>query len=177
SISFSEDVPARFAACGWHVQTCDGHDGQALDAAITAARAETGKPSLIAMKTIIGFGSPNRAGSYSVHGAPLGADEGALTKEALGWSAAPFEIPADLAAEWRRIGTQGSDARAAWQDRLAASAQRDEFNRRQSGTLPEGYDPALKAARDALFAAPKKAATRKASQMALEPLTEALPEM
>ncbi|MDP5306070.1 transketolase [Paracoccus spongiarum] len=177
SVSFSEDVPARLAACGWHVQSCDGHDGRALDAAIAAAKAETGKPSLIAMKTVIGFGSPNKAGSYAVHGSPLGADEAALTKEALGWSAAPFEIPAELAREWRQIGARGAAAREAWEARLAASADRAEFTRRLSGDLPAGYDAAVTAAREALFAAPKKAATRKASQMALEPLTEALPEM
>ena len=179
SISFSEDIPARLAACGWHVQSCDGHDGRALDAAMAAAKAETGKPSLIAMKTVIGFGSPNKAGTYSVHGSPLGKDEAALTKEALGWSAKPFQIPEALAQEWRDIGARGAPAREAWQARLAAKPAdlRDEFNRRLSGALPEGYDAAVKAARDALFAEPKKAATRKASQMALEPLTAAVPEM
>ncbi|WP_234853505.1 transketolase [Paracoccus everestensis] len=179
SISFSEDVPARFQACGWHVERCDGHDGKALDAAIAAAKAETGKPSLIAMKTVIGFGSPNKAGSYSVHGSPLGKDEAALTREAIGWPHEAFVIPEDLLSEWRKIGTRGATDREAWEARLAGKSAevRDEFNRRQSGILPEGYDAAVKAARDALFADPKKAATRKASQMALEPLTAALPEM
>ena len=179
SISFSEDVAARFQACGWHVQKCDGHDGKALDAAITAAKAETGKPSLIAMKTVIGFGSPNKAGTYSVHGSPLGRDEAALTREAIGWAHDPFVIPEDLLSEWRKIGTRGASDREAWEARLAGKSAevRDEFNRRLSGELPKGYDAAVKAARDALFAEPKKAATRKASQMALEPLTAALPEM
>ena len=179
SISFSEDVAARFQACGWHVQKCDGHDGKALDAAITAAKAETGKPSLIAMKTVIGFGSPNKAGTYSVHGSPLGRDEAALTREAIGWAHDPFVIPEDLLAEWRKIGTRGASDREAWEARLKnrSADVRAEFERRLSGTLPEAYDSALKAARDALFADPKKAATRKASQMALEPLTAALPEM
>ncbi|VDS09859.1 Transketolase 1 [Paracoccus haematequi] len=179
SISFSEDVPARFEACGWHVQSCDGHDGKALDAAIAAAKAETGKPSLIAMKTVIGFGSPNKAGSYAVHGSPLGRDEAALTREAIGWPHDPFVIPDDLLSEWRRIGTRGAADREAWEARLKdrSADVRAEFERRLSGTLPEAYDSALKAARDALFADPKKAATRKASQMALEPLTAALPEM
>lgn len=179
SISFSEDVPARLKACGWHVQSCDGHDGQALDAAITAAKAATGQPSLIAMKTVIGFGSPNKAGTYAVHGAPLGKDEAALTKEALGWTAAPFAIPEALAQEWRAIGGRGAATRKAWEERLAATPAglRDEFTRRLSGALPDTYEPALKAARTALFAEPRKAATRKASQMALEPLTAVLPEM
>ncbi|MDQ7777621.1 MAG: transketolase [Paracoccus aminovorans] len=179
SVSFSENIPARFEAMGWHVQSCDGHDGRALDAAITAAKAETGKPSLIAMKTVIGFGSPNKAGSYAVHGSPLGKDEAALTKEAIGWSAEPFTIPEDLAAEWRAIGQRGAQARADWQARLAAkpAETRAEFDRRQAGTLPGDYEPTLQDARARLFAAPKKAATRKASQMALEALAPALPEM
>ena len=177
SVSFSEDIPARFKACGWHVQSCDGHDGRALDAAMAAAKAETGKPSLIAMKTIIGFGSPNRAGSYSVHGSPLGKDEGALTREALGWSHDAFVIPDDLAAEWREIGARGAADREAWEARLAASPKGAALTQRLSGDLPEGYDAAVSAARDALFAAPKKAATRKASQMALEALTPAVPAM
>lgn len=179
SISFSEDVAARFAACGWHVQKCDGHDGKALDAAIAAAKAETGKPSLIAMKTVIGFGSPNKAGSYAVHGSPLGKDEAALTREAIGWPHEPFVIPADLSEEWRRIGTRGAKDREAWEARLKERSAdvRAEFQRRLTGTLPEAYDDALRAARKALFEEPKKAATRKASQMALEPLTAALPEM
>ena len=177
SVSFSEDIPARFKACGWHVQSCDGHDGRALDAAMETAKAETGKPSLIAMKTIIGFGSPNRAGSYSVHGSPLGKDEGALTREALGWTHDAFVIPDDLAAEWREIGARGAADREAWEARLAASPKGAALTQRLSGDLPEGYDAAVSAARDALFAAPKKAATRKASQMALEALTPAVPAM
>lgn len=179
SVSFSENIPARFQAMGWHVVSCDGHDGAALDKALTEAKAETAKPSLIAMKTVIGFGSPNKAGSYAVHGSPLGKDEAALTKEAIGWSAEPFVIPDDLASQWRAIGSRGAQARTEWEARLAAKAAdtRDEFNRRLSGALPAAYDAAVTAARDALFAAPKKAATRKASQMALEPLTAALPEM
>lgn len=177
SVSFSEDIPARFRACGWHVQSCDGHDGRALDAAIAAARAETAKPSLIAMKTVIGFGSPNKAGTYAVHGSPLGAEEAAATKAALGWTSEPFEIPAELMAEWRRIGARGADARMAWEARLAARPDREEFLRRLSGDLPAGYEAALADARNALFTAPKKAATRKASQMALEALTAAVPAM
>ena len=179
SVSFSEDVPARFRACGWHVQACDGHDGQALDAAIAAAKAETGKPSLIAMKTVIGFGSPNKAGTYAVHGAPLGAEEAALTKAALGWSAAPFHIPDDLAAEWRAVGAKGGALRQAWQARLDARSHEDRrrFLSRIAGELPADYATALSAARANLFAEPKKVATRKASQMALEALTAAVPAM
>lgn len=179
SVSFSEDVPARFRACGWHVQSVDGHDGAALTAAIAAAKAAGDKPSMIAMKTVIGFGSPGKAGSYAVHGAPLGPDEAQATKTALGWVAAPFEVPADLLAGWRQIGARGADARKAWTARLAARPvdQREAFLQRLSCTLPDGYEAALTLTREALFAAPKKAATRKASQMALEALTAAVPAM
>jgi transketolase len=151
SISFSEDIPARLRACGWHVQSCDGHDGKALDAAITAARAETAKPSLIAMKTVIGFGSPNKAGSCAVHGAPLGAEEAAATKAALGWMAEPFQIPAELMAEWRQIGARGAGVRKAWEARLAVrpATERAEFLRRLSGDLPAGYEAAVTEARAA----------------------------
>ncbi|MEI4487429.1 transketolase [Frigidibacter sp. MR17.14] len=177
SVSFSEDVPARLRACGWHVVRCDGHDAAALDAAMAEAKAETGRPSLIAMKTVIGFGSPNRAGTAKAHGSPLGADEGALAKAALGWTAAPFEIPADLAAEWRAIGARGAAARAEWQARLDGSAEAGAFAQRLSGDLPAGYGAAVAAARAALFDAPQAVATRRASQIALEALAAAVPAM
>lgn len=179
SISFSEDVPARLRACGWHVQSCDGHDAGALDAAIAAAKAESRMPSLIAMKTVIGFGSPKKAGTAAAHGAPLGPEEAAATKAALGWTAAAFEIPAGLGAEWRAIGERGRQQREAWQDRLAAmpADRRTEFERRLAGHLPQAYGDAIAKARGALFAEPRKAATRKASQMAIEAIGEALPEL
>ena len=179
SVSFSEDVPARFRACGWHVQSCDGHNTEAIDAAITAALQETAKPSLIALKTVIGFGSPNKAGTHGIHGSTLGAQEIAATRRALGWEHEPFEIPAGLLAEWRGIGSRGARSRADWDQRLAAqpAAMQTEFNRRIAQMLPHAYEAALQDARKALFAAPKKAATRKASQMALEALATALPEL
>ena len=177
SISFSEDIPARFKACGWHVLTCDGHDAKALDAAMTAAKAETKRPSLIAMKTTIGFGSPNRAGTAKAHGAPLGEEEGALAKANLGWDSTPFEIPALLAANWHAIGTRGTDARIAWEAKLAASEHSESFTARVAGHLPEIYERAVAMARASLFENPQKVATRKASQIALEHLTEAVPAM
>ncbi|EPX75674.1 transketolase [Salipiger mucosus] len=177
SVSFSEDVPARLAACGWHVIRCDGHDAEALDRAMTEAKAETGRPTLIAMKTLIGFGSPNRAGTAKAHGAPLGEEEGALAKAALGWEAAPFEIPAELAGTWQAIGARGAEARAEWEDALAASGQAEAFRHRIEGTLPEGYEAAVAEARKALFDAPQTVATRKASQIALERLAAAVPAM
>tara|TARA_A100000171_G_scaffold16498_2_gene14984 strand:- start:8301 stop:10307 length:2007 start_codon:yes stop_codon:yes gene_type:complete len=177
SISFSEDIPARLKACGWHVITCDGHDAKALDAAMTAAKAETKRPSLIAMKTTIGFGSPNRAGTAKAHGAPLGEEEGALAKANLGWDSKPFEIPTQLAANWHAIGTRGTDARIAWEAKLAASEHSEIFTARVAGHLPETYERAVAMARASLFENPQKVATRKASQIALEHLTEAVPAM
>ena len=177
SISFSEDVPARFRACGWHVISCDGHDANALDAAMTAAKAETARPTLIAMKTIIGFGSPNRAGTAKAHGAPLGEEEGALAKAALDWNAAPFEIPADLAASWKEIGTRGAAEREAWEAKLAVSSHAQAFRDRIAGKLPDNYENDVDKARNALFQTPQKVATRKASQIALEHLASAVPAM
>lgn len=177
SISFSEDVPARLAACGWHVLGCDGHDIPAVSQAIAQAKAQTAKPSLIAMKAVIGFGAPNKAGTAAVHGAPLGPEEAAAAKAALGWDAEPFEIPAELALGWHEIGARGEGARAAWEARLAASAQAGEFLRRTRRDLPDTYCAAVASARTALFNAPQKVATRKASQMALDALAPALPEL
>lgn len=177
SVSFSDDVPARMSACGWHVQSCDGHDATALSKAIAAAKGQTGQPSLIAMKTTIGFGAPNKAGTASAHGAPLGAEEAAAAKAALGWTTAPFEIPADLAAEWREIGARGQEARHAWKARLAQSDKHVEFVRRMENALPNAYYAAVTAARKTLFDAPQKVATRKASQMALAAVAPALPEL
>lgn len=179
SVSFSEDVPARFRACGWHVVSCDGHNGKEIDMAIAEAKAETGKPSLIALKTVIGFGSPNKAGTYSVHGSPLGGPEAAAAKQALGWTSPPFDIPSPLLSVWRAAGSRGTPERDAWEKRLAAvpSDRREDFTRRLARQLPAGYEEAVKAARAALFAEPKRVATRRASQMALEMLAPALPEL
>ncbi len=179
SISFSDDVPARLVACGWHAQACNGHDAQALKTAIAAARAETTKPSIIAMKTVIGIGAPTKAGTAGSHGAPLGVDEAAAAKQALDWSSEPFEIPADLAAQWRDIGAKGRTARLAWQKRLEAADAKicAEFVRRMAGDMPEGFDRAVADARAKLFTEPAKVATRKASQMALDVLAPALPEL
>ena len=177
--SFSDDTPARFLSAGWHVQTCDGHDVNAIDAAITAAKAVTDKPTLIAMKTVIGLGSPNRAGSASSHGAPLGADERALVRNALGLGGTDFDVPADVLDRWRDAGARGKAAHAAWRQRLEQTAPevRFEFLRRMAGTLPQGYDAAVVTARQSLFAVPQTVATRKASQIALTALTPVVREM
>lgn len=177
SVSFSEDVPARLAACGWHVLRCDGHDILEVSQAILDAKAETAKPTLIAMKTIIGFGAPNKAGTASAHGAPLGAEEAAAAKAALGWDAEPFEIPAELALDWYNIGARREGDRVAWEARLAVSADAGEFLRRTRHELPDAYDVAVTSARAALFDEPQNIATRKASQMALAALAPSLPEL
>ncbi|MBS1180964.1 MAG: tktA [Proteobacteria bacterium] len=179
SVSFSEDVGARFAACGWHVQACDGHAAAAVDAAIAAARKETARPSLIAMRTVIGYGSPNKAGKESSHGSPLGAKEAAATKAALHWTGGPFEIPENLLVRWREMGARGATARLAWERRLASKPAdvRDEFVRRDRRALPANYAAAVGELKAKLFAEPQKVATRRASQIALEALTAAVPEM
>ncbi|WP_279627843.1 transketolase-like TK C-terminal-containing protein [Thioclava nitratireducens] len=126
---------------------CDGHDAKALDEATAAKITEIASSSLTAMKTVIGFGSPNRAGTAKAHGATLGDEKGALAKQALGWNAAPFEIPEDLAASWVAIGVRGTQARAEWEDALAASGKAAKFTARVAGKLPEGYAAAIEAAR------------------------------
>ena len=179
AIAFTEDVSARFAAYGWHVESIDGHDPSAIDAAIIRARSETNKPSLIAMKTVIGYGSPNKAGKSSAHGAPLGAVEAAAAKSSYGWPVAPFEIPPNILESWRHIGTIGASAHADWKARLDAADldRRNEFLRRLAGTMPEDFGASVAVAIGKLFDHPQAVATRKASQIALESLASALPEM
>ena len=174
-LSTSEDIPARFAATGWHTTACDGHDFADIERAINEAIAD-GRPSLVACRTIIGKGAPNKQGGHNVHGSPLGADEIAATREAMGWSSAPFEIPADIAAAWAEAGARGAADRAAWEGRLNAHAQKGEFTRRMAGDLPADTS-VVKAYFDSLIANPPKVATRKSSEMALEAFTVALPEM
>lgn len=179
SISFSEDIPGRFAACHWHVQRCDGHDATALDAAITAAREESEKPSLIAMRTTIGYGAPTKSGTAASHGAPLGTEEAEAAREALGWTEPPFVIPPSAAQEWHEIGRRGVTARKDWEARIDAlpRSRRDAFMRRMRRQLPEGLSEVVATARSALFADPKKVATRRASQMALEVIADCVPEL
>ncbi|WP_334064111.1 transketolase [Limimaricola cinnabarinus] len=177
--AFTEDTTGRFEAAGWQVIACDGHDVAALDDAITRAKAETVRPTLIRMRTVIGLGSPNRAGTAASHGAPLGAEERALVRQALDWANEDFSVPAELLAEWRAAGARGAAEREAWEARLAAlpAERRAEFERRIAGEMPDGFDAAVARARESLFAEPQKVATRKASQIALETLAEACPEM
>lgn len=178
-IAFSEDVLARFDAYGWHTQRVDGHGQEAIDQAIALAKNETSKPSLIALKTVIGYGSPAKAGKNSAHGAPLGASEVIATKAVYGWTGAPFDVPEPILRAWRGIGARGAKARAEWEARLSNSGREvsAEFSRRISGALPSEYPEAIKSAKLSLLDKPQAVATRKASQIALETLTARLPEM
>lgn len=174
SLSTSEDILARYAATGWHVTACDGHDFADIRRALDEAAADD-RPSLIACRTLIGKGAPNKQGGHSVHGSPLGGEEIAATRAALGWNLPPFELPADVAGEWRSFGERGATARAAWEARLAANDKGAEFTDRMAGKLPA--DTGTTAHIESLIAAPQKVATRKASELALGPLTLNIPAM
>ncbi|WP_165312328.1 transketolase [Vibrio ziniensis] len=178
---FADDTPKRFEAYGWHViPAVDGHDADAINAAIIAAKAETGRPTLICTKTIIGFGSPNKAGSHDCHGAPLGADEIKAAREFLVWEYAPFEIPADIYANWD-AKEAGAAKEAAWDEKFAAYAAAypelaAEFKRRVNGELPAQWEEKANAVIAELQANPANIASRKASQNALEAFGKMLPE-
>jgi len=174
SLSTSEDIPARYRASGWHVEACDGHDPADIARAFDAAIADP-RPSLVACRTIIGKGAPNKQGTSATHGAALGASEVAAARAALGWDAPPFVIPDDILSEWREAGGRGAATREAWQARLDASADASEFGRRMRGDLPEGR--AIETHLNALITKAANVATRKSSEMALEALTALLPEM
>ncbi len=175
SLSTSEDMAKRFDAAGWHVIACDGMDFAAVDKAVAAAKADP-RPSLIACRTTIGFGAPTKAGTSGAHGAALGAKEIAGAREALEWTSPPFVIPDDIAAAWAAVGRRGATAHGAWAARLAGSAEAAEFSRRMAGALPEG-DSSSATFIASLVANPVNVATRKASEMALEALTAAMPEL
>ena len=177
SVSDSTDQAARFKASGWNTDAVDGHDHAAIASAIEAAR-NSGKPTMIACKTTIGFGAPTKAGTSKVHGAPLGAEEIAATRKALDWDYEPFEIPADIRDAWRIAGLNAAHAKKDWQKRLDAadSELRAEFERRMRGDLPSALETALDDYKKALAAEPKNVATRKASEMALTVINEALPD-
>ncbi|EGQ8482999.1 transketolase [Vibrio parahaemolyticus] len=177
---FSDDTPKRFEAYGWHViPAVDGHDSEAINAAIEAAKADP-RPTLICTKTIIGFGSPNKSGSHDCHGAPLGAEEIAATRKELGWEHGPFEIPQEVYAEWSAIET-GAAKEAAWNEKFAAyeAAYPElaaEFKRRVNGELPAEWEEKASQIIADLQANPANIASRKASQNALEAFGALLPE-
>ena len=167
-LSTSEDIAARYAATGWHVESCDGHDPADIRRAIDAALADP-RPSLIACRTIIGFGAPNKQGTSATHGAPLGAEEIAAARKELGWTAEPFVIPADIASAWAAFGEKGKGLHNEWSDRLANNEKKSEFVDRLAGKIVPG--DAFKAYLDGLVAEPPKVATRKASENTLGALT------
>ncbi len=179
---YTEDTKARFGAYGWNViGPVDGHDVAAVDAAIAAAKRETKRPSIIIARTVIGKGSPGRAGSEKAHGEALGAAEVAATRAALGWSDAAFVVGDDVRRAWD-ARTRGAQREAAWNTAFAGyakafPAEAAELQRRLAGELPAGYAAALQAALTATAAKRETVATRKASQIALEALAPALPEM
>ena len=173
-LSTSEDIPARYRASGWHVVSCDGHDFDDIRKALGEAAADP-RPSLIACKTVIGYGAPTKQGTAATHGAPLGDEEIAGTRAALGWEHEPFVIPDDVLTSWRQLGEKGAAVRADWDKRLGDHPQAGEFQRRMAGELPDGS--AMQDYLESLAKDPPKVATRKASEMALGAITEALPEM
>ena len=178
SLSDRTDQHARFAAAGWRVLSCDGHDAADIDRALSEAAQDDGRPTLVDCKTIIGFGAPNKADSSKAHGSPLGKDEIAATREAYGWSHEPFHIPNQVVADWRAIGQRGATARAAWNDRVDAldDAARNDFARR----IGTEANPRLNAIIDAFkvqtLEAKPEVATRKASENVLEVLNAEMPE-
>ncbi|WP_374592750.1 transketolase [Sphingosinicella sp.] len=174
SMSTSEDVKARYEASGWHVVSCDGHDAASVDAALRAAKADP-RPSLIACRTIIGYGAPNKQGTAATHGSPLGAAEIAAARETLGWNHEPFEIPADILDAWRTSGARGTKVSADWKLNAAKAEGYAEFLTWLDGSALKAAGPALKAHIDALIAAPQTVATRKASELALGAINAAVP--
>ena len=178
---FSDDTAARFEAYNWHViRGVDGHNPDAIKAAIEESHKVTDRPTLILCKTIIGFGSPNKAGSHEVHGAALGADEVAATRKAIGWNYAPFEIPADIYAQWD-AKEAGKAKESAWNDKFAAYAKAHpelaaEFERRMAGELPADWEAQSQKFIEELQAKPANIASRKASQNSLEAFGKILPE-
>ncbi len=176
SLATCTDQVARFEASCWNTIKVDGHDMGAIAAAIEAAQ-KSDKPTLIACKTIIGFGSPNKQGTAATHGAPLGDEEIAATRAALGWSAAPFEVPADIAGVWHSVGARGAADRASWQKRLDASGKGADFSAAMAGELPGNFDEVVDGIKSGFSSEAPKLATRISSQKTLEVLNTACPTM
>ncbi|HEU4986667.1 MAG TPA: transketolase [Rhizobiaceae bacterium] len=177
SLADSTDQTARFAASGWNTLRADGQDPEAIASAIEAARASD-RPTLIAFKTTIGFGAPTKAGTAKAHGSPLGAEEIAGARKALGWDSAPFVVPSDVLDDWRLAGLRSARERKEWEKRLAASdaETRGEFERRMRGDLPISLDAAIDEYKQRLVQEKPKVATRKSSEMALEVINDCVPE-
>ncbi|MGF1622502.1 MAG: transketolase [Rhodomicrobiaceae bacterium] len=177
SLATSTDQMTRFAASGWHVIGVDGHDPEQLEGALAEARGHA-QPSLVACRTIIGYGAPNKQGTHDVHGAPLGSDEVAAARAQLGWDAAPFEIPEPILSAWRAIPEGAAKARADWEARLARSARRIAFEAAMDGEIPAGeLSTWIRALKSAYASEKPKMATRVASQKALEVINASVPTM
>ena len=178
ALATSDDQIGRFKACGWHVQQVDGHDPAALAAAMQAA-CDNDRPSMIACKTVIGYGAPTKAGTAATHGAPLGEEEIAGARAQLNWQYPPFEIPADVEEAWRAAGARGAADADAWEQRLAAAAAdvRSHFRRVVDGALPADLGDTVIALKKQFAADAPKMATRQASGKVLERLTEVVPEL
>lgn len=176
-LAWSDDVPARFAAYGWDTSVVDGHDPEAVAAAIKTAQARPA-PSLIACKTTIAYGAPTKAGTAASHGAALGEDEIKGTREALGWPHAPFDIPDDILAAWRQAGARGAADRVAWDGRHGAleAAVRAEFDRAMAGRLPDGWKASIEAFKTKMIADKPAQASRISSGAVLEALIPVVPE-
>ena len=172
-LSTSEDIKARYEATGWHVVSCDGHDFDDIRRAIDEAVADE-RPSLVACKTVIGKGAPNKQGTSATHGAPLGEDEISAARAMLGWDAKPFEVPEKVLTDWRDTAERGRQSHSEWDVRLANQEQRGEFERRMAGDLPKNFS--LDNYIQSLMAEPQKVATRKASEMTLAQINGKLPE-
>ncbi len=177
SLSDKTDQLKRFEASGWRVLSCDGHDAADIDRALTdAASGKDDRPVMVACKTIIGFGAPNKQDSSGVHGSALGAKEIEAARAALDWTAPPFVIPEDILTDWRAIGAKGRATREAWNARVDAAPNRDEFARRISGEVNDKLAPVIAALKEQALDAKPKVATRKASEMVLEVVNPELPE-
>ena len=176
SLACSDDVLKRFSAYGWATKRVDGHDPTQVAAAISFAMRSK-KPTLIACNTIIGLGAPKKAGTAGVHGSPLGSEEAAGAKAALGWTAPPFTVPDDVAERWHAAGSRGASARRSWLKRLARHSQRADFERAISGKLPDNWHEAVAALKQDIADTRPKIATRASSQKVLEALVPATPEL
>jgi transketolase len=178
ALSDSTDQAKRVEASGWRAIRVDGHDPAAVARAIRRAQ-RSDRPTLIACKTTIGYGAPKKAGTSKAHGEPLGAEELSGAKSALGWNGAAFEVPEPIRNAWARAGKRGRRERGAWLERLQAlpAERRAEFERRIKGELPAGLAEAVTQLKQRLVAEPQAVATRKASEIALEVVTEAVPEL
>ena len=174
-LSTCEDIKARYAATGWHVVECNGHDYDEIDTALAEARDETGRPSLVVCHTVIGKGAPSKQGTSGVHGAPLGADEIAAARAQLGWDSEPFVVPDAIAADWKATGERGQAAHAEWRERQEKYDSTGEFADRMAGKLPEGDE--FSKAMEEWLAGDQKVATRKASEIVLEKITALIPAM